>query len=80
MAQAVDDDKWMTWNTGICAFCGKTGELQLTVEQFHKVSAWKQGYGMIQDVLSEFSPAEREMLISGTHGPCYDQMFAEPEL
>lgn len=38
---------------------------------------WQRG-ALIQDVLTELSPDERELLISGFCSKCFDQKFAEP--
>ena len=53
-----------------CMMCGKTSEMVL---DFDKVTRWQRGE-FVQDVFPELSAAERELLISGTHGPCWDAM------
>ncbi len=40
-----------------------------------KLKAWVNG-NKIQEVLPELSADQRELLISGTCGPCFDRMFA----
>ena len=36
---------------------------------------WKNGAGFIQDLMPYLSDSERELLISGTCGDCFDRMF-----
>jgi hypothetical protein len=40
-----------------------------------KLKAWVMG-NKIQEVLPELSAEQRELLISGTCGACFDRMFA----
>lgn len=36
---------------------------------------WKKGNGFIQDLLPDNTSSERELLISGACGECFDKMF-----
>jgi len=38
---------------------------------------WHNGEGFIQDLMPYLSTGERELLISGTCGRCFDEMFPE---
>jgi hypothetical protein len=59
-----------------CVVCGNKSEFLLNREGFER---W-QTDTKIQDALPELSADDRETLISGTCGPCFDQMFPpEPE-
>jgi hypothetical protein len=40
--------------------------------------AWKDG-GLIQKVLSELSKEQRELMISGTCGACFEKLFTGEE-
>lgn len=40
--------------------------------------AWTGG-GLIQNVMPSFPKEERELLISGTCGPCFDALFGEDD-
>jgi hypothetical protein len=42
----------------------------------HGLIAWKEGM-LIQDAMPELSADERQLLISGTCGKCWDKMFQE---
>ena len=44
---------------------------------FQDMVEWKEGK-YIQDAMPYLSAAERELLISGTCGPCFDEMFPSP--
>jgi hypothetical protein len=61
--------------TPTCQVCDRTGALQVPVEGHRK---WVAG-AFIQDVLSDLTAEEREMLISGTHPDCFDSLFADDE-
>lgn len=58
---------------GICRL-----EFRLTVDR-DRYSRWKNGEGHIQHMLPELSEDDRELLVSGTCGRCFDAMFAESE-
>ena len=55
-----------------CVKCGITFQLLADGKDIEK---WKSGKGYIQDVLAYLTAAEREMLISGTCGTCWKQMY-----
>jgi hypothetical protein len=54
-----------------CKWCEKSHELEVRKSGLNR---WKNGE-LIQDVLPELSADERELLISGTCGKCWDAMF-----
>ena len=41
------------------------------------INEWLSGSGYIQDILGYLSPAERELLISGTCDYCWKSMFGD---
>lgn len=55
-----------------CVVCGKGGEVQVTDTE---LLAYQNQPGHIQMVLPRLSDGEREMLISGTHSECFDDLF-----
>lgn len=55
-----------------CRACG--GQHKIAVD-FDAFVAWKGGELLIQDALPELSADERELLISGTCGVCWDGWF-----
>lgn len=58
--------------TKTCVVCGKDGEVQVTDAELF---AYQTQPGFIQKVLPRLSDGEREMLISGTHSECFDDLF-----
>ena len=54
-----------------CRLCDTVHDLTVHVEKF---VSWKAGE-LIQDALPELSLDERELLISGTCGACFDELF-----
>ena len=54
-----------------CWKCLETYTIEVSAEGY---AEW-QGGELIQEALSELSAGERELLISGTCGPCFDEMF-----
>ena len=56
-----------------CRQCGTTVQISVIGPDYDR---WKSGE-LIQDAMPYLSPDEREILISGTCGPCFDRMFCE---
>ena len=57
-----------------CAYCLEVHTFECDTKG---VVAWQAGE-LIQNALPELSADERELLISGTCGPCFDKMFGDP--
>ena len=55
-----------------CKYCGVVYQIIADREDIVK---WLAGEGYIQDILDYLSPAERELLITGTCDNCWNQMF-----
>lgn len=53
--------------------CGQTSILELDPV---KVDRWQSGE-FVQVVWPEMTPDERELLISGTHPACWEELFPE---
>lgn len=56
-----------------CSGCGQSAWFSMTEEQYR---FWKQGVH-IQVIFPDWSPEDREMLISGTCPDCWEEMWAE---
>ena len=56
-----------------CVHCRTAGMYQITLAQW---DAWQVMGQFIQDVFPDKTPDEREFMISGTHGKCFEEMFA----
>ena len=55
-----------------CVYCGR--QFVLTFDKSDMYD-WIHGYFAIQDALHYLSINERELLMSGTCGDCFDKMF-----
>jgi len=55
-----------------CKYCGVTYSIMYNRKD---MVDWLAGTGYIQDLLHYLSAVERELLISGTCGQCFDRMF-----
>ena len=58
-----------------CHICGGSDSMLLPKA---KLQAWLDG-ALIQDVFPDLTPNRREQLISGTHGRCFDAVFADDD-
>lgn len=56
-----------------CNSCDYQLELPVTDEQIEKLNSG----ALIQNVLPNVSPGDRELFISGICGGCFDNMFAQ---
>ena len=54
-----------------CAKCGTVHTLKVNPGDVDK---WRNGE-LIQSAMPYLAPTERELLISGICGPCFDEMF-----
>lgn len=60
--------------TATCTFCGKPA--QVTGLDPAKLELFASGQGpFVQDLFPELSADDRETLISGVHGSCFDTAF-----
>ena len=57
-----------------CRFCKKEVETSITLEQIIEYRTTRKH---IQDIMPNVPPAERELLISGTCGKCWEEIFYE---
>jgi hypothetical protein len=58
-----------------CTGCDRKFEVPVTQEQ---IIQWRAG-ALIQRVMPELSPDQRELLMSQTCGECWDAMFVDEE-
>ena len=58
-----------------CQDCGKVVELELSQEQ---IDRYNSGV-LAQNAFPHLTPDEREIIISGICGECFDNMFARAE-
>jgi hypothetical protein len=55
-----------------CKMCGRIYTIMYNRED---MVSWLSGSGFIQDIMDYLTPAERELLLSGTCGECFDTLF-----
>lgn len=59
-----------------CQMCNNVYDIKCNESDFNK---WKNREGYIQDLLHYLSKQERELLVSGTCGTCFDELFSPEE-
>jgi hypothetical protein len=57
-----------------CSWCGETVHIDMSIDQYN---AYANKTSYVQDIFPHVSKENREMLISGTHPHCWNEMFAE---
>lgn len=62
-------------HTRPCLGCNTSATFTMTEEQFNRFKAGEK----VQDIFPDWSDGDREMLISGTCPPCFEEMFPEDE-
>lgn len=65
----------MLFTTKPCTVCGLQSQLEVADNDFQAFTEGK----LVQDVFPEWSPAERELFITGTHPDCWDILFPPDE-
>lgn len=55
-----------------CNMCCRRYKVEVLDKDYED---WKNGEGYIQDLMPYLSPGERELLISGYCGECFDEIF-----
>ena len=61
--------------TNLCTMCNHHATVVVDIVGYAR---WRQGE-LIQIALPETSPEEREILITGTHPECWDELFGGEE-
>lgn len=61
--------------TKLCTFCGGETELQVDYDAY---VSWQKGL-WVQEAFPHWPAEKREVLMTGTHPWCWDQMFWTPE-
>lgn len=59
-----------------CLGCGQTTKLEITAEQRQRYYFDRE---FIQDVFPDWTPDQRELLITGTHPDCWDRLFGDED-
>lgn len=61
----------MIYTAPECSVCCRASEVELDRKAY---AAWRAGTH-VQDAFPDMTADQREVLISGTHGPCWDELF-----
>jgi hypothetical protein len=62
-------------DTVLAVQCNVCAADHIIFVKMHDYIEWKNGAGFIQDLMPYLSDSDRELLISGVCGPCFDSMF-----
>lgn len=65
----------IAYTSPCCPVCGSATEVLFTEEEWKRYQTIK----FIQDALPHWSADKRELLLTGTHPECWDEMFGEEE-
>lgn len=57
-----------------CIHCNESYEIVVTERQYTRRRTTND---YVQDIWPELTSGQREMIISGTHSDCFDQIFAD---
>lgn len=66
-----DDKRPVLVETRTCSVCGTSYFIYLDTPDYF---AWRSG-SLAQDVFYYLSAEQREMVMTGMHGPCYDSLW-----
>jgi hypothetical protein len=69
----VDYTRQFQWTSPPCPLCGKT---TILVADIDKVRNWRKGK-YVQHVWPELSADIREVVITGTHPECWDELMSD---
>lgn len=65
--------------TSPCAVCGRISQLGLSTAELAQYGLWQSGEIRIQDAFPHWYPEMRELLMTGTHPSCWNEMTANEE-
>lgn len=65
----------VTMQTPKCVMCGKTSTVELTTEEATKWLDPSRPH--VQDVFPHWSADKRELLVTGTHAECWDELMED---
>ncbi len=69
-------DTTATVVTNPCPVCGERSTVEVPLDGYIR---WQGEGALIQDAFPDFTPDEREVLITGYHPACWDDIFGEEE-
>lgn len=72
-----NDKRCVKVTTRKCMVCNETGTVILSSADWENFHRFPEQF--IQNTLRDATPDDREQIMTGIHGPCFDSMFGEPE-
>jgi hypothetical protein len=66
----------ITFETKPCPVCHQTSLVEMTEEQLKE---FLSGEKFVQFIFPEWPADQRELLITGTHSKCWDELWEEEE-
>lgn len=60
-----------------CPLCGKTSEITMTDDQFLRWNSANRPH--VQQLFPLWTNDQRELLITGTHPECWNEMFTDKD-
>lgn len=71
----MDQDDYVTIKTHPCRWCGEAAVVVVLRDHY---SRWRAGE-LVQVAFPEMPADQRELLVSGTHPKCWDEMWEAPD-
>ena len=66
--------------TPACTLCKQTSTIDLTPEEQQAYEKWQNGeLRLVQDAFPQWDDDKRELLISGTHPKCWNEIFLDED-
>lgn len=62
-----------------CHVCGKSAVVEVTENQFWTYTHQAELGVHIQTIFPDWTPDERELLITGTHAECWEKIFGSQD-
>lgn len=62
---------------GACVQCHRLVQFTAPIAEY---KAWTEGHALIQNAMPSLGDSDREFLISGVCGKCFDELFKEDEV
>lgn len=63
-----------------CYLCHEKRTIEMTKEEYENLERYLQGEGLIQELLPNITPPDRELLKGGMCGNCWKKIFGESPL
>ena len=75
----LEDGTWLITVTPPTFMATKSQQVHLTVDQYKRFKQWLDGGVVIQNALSDLSPSQREILLTGLGDEDFHRLVADEE-